>query len=528
MPASPEGHVTTTVDLTIVGAGASATHTLLALLRELSETVEAALRPARILVIERDPQFFSGVAYGNRSGRASLTLSTLEVFLPDEERAGFIAWVESQGDDLRSTADPAWVERHLDDITAGRWAELFVPRRWYGDYLANCARTAIDDAQSVGVADVDLLTADVTSVERLDGRLLVAATEPDGRAVRVDTAALVLATGSPPTRRLPADAPANGVVHDVYEPGLDATLARLHDRLADLPVADRRILLVGGNASALEFVSASRDVVRAMAARLTVLSPAGRPRNWRRRRAGEVAELPAIAALRTKVTDGERITAAELFDAMAADLRAAADAGTNVAAVRDLIGSIPYFLGHFDATERAAMAGRHGIPISSLLRQDCDDAVEILEAAVATGVVDFQAGRLQHCRTDGRYLRVTVRDEHGCEHQLDTRYGAVVGAVGFEGVSATTAPLIRQLLDSGIVAASSSDAGLRVDSRYRASPGVFVVGPLLAGNAHPNMLIWHAESVRRIMAIAPDAASSIARELILVVRSDLADSAIND
>jgi uncharacterized NAD(P)/FAD-binding protein YdhS len=526
MPARPDGRATKTVDLTIVGAGASGTHTLLALLRELSTL--ASPRPARILVVDRDPQFFSGVAYGNRSGRASLTLSTLEVFLPDEERARFIAWVRSQGAGFWSTADPAWVERHLADVTAGRWAELFIPRRWYGDYLAGCARTAIDDARAAGVADVDLLTADVRSVERFDGRLLIAASEPDGHVVQIDTATVVLATGSPPTRKLPADVPEDGVLDDVYDPTLDATLARLHDRLADLPVADRHVLVVGGNASALEFVSASRGILRAVEARLTVLSPAGRPRNWRRRRAGEVAELPAVTALREKAIGGQRITAAELFDAVTADLSAAAEAGTNVAAVRDLIASIPFFLGHFDAAERAAMAGRYGIPISSLLRQDCGDAVEVLEAAVAAGAVDFQAGRLVHCGSDGSCLRVTVRDEHGAEHRLDTRFGAVVGAVGFEGVSTTTAPLLRQLLDCGMVAASSSDAGLRVDGHYLAAPGVFVVGPLLAGNAHPGMLIWHAESVRRIMAIAPEAASSIARELILVVKTDLADSIVKD
>ena len=514
-------------DLAIVGAGASAAHTLLALLTELSSTDFDHLRPARIIVIDRDPQFFSGVAYGRRSGRASLTLSTLHGFLPEHERDRFIAWCDRR-ERLGRTADPAWLARHLPHIAAGRWAELFIPRRLYGEYLESCVDAAIQDAQSEGVADVALLNAQVTSIERTDGRLLVTADDGDGHVTQIDAAAAVLAIGSPATRRLPTDGfTSDGVFHDVYDPSLDATLARLHDRLVDLPVHDRRILVVGGNASALEFVSVSRDVVRTLDARLTVLSPSGRPRNWRRRRDGEVAELPAIEALRTRVAK-DQITAAELYDAVAADVRAAEAEGTDLAAVRDIVAAIPFFIGLFDEEERAALATRYGLAITNLLRQDSADAVDVLESSIESGVVDFAAGRLVNCRADDRYFNVTVRDHQGRERLLDTRFGAVVGGIGFEGVSHTRTPLIEGLLSSGLVEASSSDAGLRVDSEYRAAPGLFVVGPLLAGNAHPGWLIWHAESVRRIMAIAPAAASCIARELILAAQTDLADSVGND
>ena len=518
-----------TADLAIVGAGASAAHTLLALLLELSSTAAKGTRPARILVIDRDPQFFSGVAYGNRSGRASLTLSTLNQFLPDAERTRFTAWVESRRGGLQLTADPAWVDRHLADISTGRWEELVIPRRWYGEYLADCVRMAMHDARSAGVAEVALLTADVTSIDRSNGRLVVTAVTRDGHNTQVDTAAAVLAVGSPPTRRLPADdVTADGLFHDIYDPGLDATLAQVHGRLLDLPVDGRRILVVGGNASALEFVLASRGLIRQLGARLTVLSPAGRPRHWRRRTAGEVAELAEVEALRSEARNGERITAAGLYEAVASDLRAAVSAGTDVSAVPAIIESIPFFLGRLDEEERAAIAARHGLPITNLLRQDCGDAVEVLESSVETGAVDFQPGRLLHCRAEGQYFDVTARDDRGRVRHLDTRYGAIVGAIGFEGISGTRAPLIQQLLTAGIVDASSSDAGIRVDSEYRAAPGVFVVGPLLAGNAHPNMLVWHAESVRRIMAIAPRAASCIARELVMVKQDNLADSVSND
>lgn len=503
-------------DLAIVGAGASGTHTLLALLERLSCAAPDGPAPTRIVVIDRDPQFFAGVAWGNRSGPSSLTLSTVQRFLPDQERARFIAWLDSRSARARDTAvDPEWIDRHRADVTAGRWDHLFVPRRWYGEYLAHRARTAIADARAAGVAEVELRTADVTAVDRSEDRHLVTAVEGGGGVVTVDAAAVVLALGSPPTRRLPGtDASSDGPIHDIYDPGLPDTLARLHRDLAALPAGDRRVLVVGGNASALEFLLASRGVIGELGAPVTVLSPSGRPRHWRGKRDDEEADLPAITALRARAVDGDRVTAAELHDAVAADLRDAVAAGTDVAAVAEIADSVPLLLATLADEDRAALAAGYGLSLTRMLRHDCGDGVDLLASAVEAGTVDFHAGRYLRCRRDGAHFRVTIADDEGTEHVLDGAFGAIVGAIGFEGVSATTAPLLRRMLRAGLVEASSSDAGLRVDSRFQAAPRLFVVGPLLAGNAHPNMLIWHAESVRRIMAIAREAAPHIARELV--------------
>ena len=247
------------------------------------------------------------------------------------------------------------------------------------------------------------------------------------------------------------DGVVDGLVDDIYDPSLDATLRQLRRRLVDLPVDGREVLVVGGNAAALEFISASREVRRDLRARLTVLSPTGRPRHWRRRKDAEVAELVAIAALRTQAAGGETVTAKHLYEAVAADLEAAVDAGTDVAAVQEIVTSIPFFLPLFDAKDRAALAGRYGIPISNLLRQDCGDGIAIIEAAIDTGAVVFRAGRYRHCRPEGRYFRVTATDEDGRQDVHDTRYGAIVGAIGFEGVSTTRAPVIQNLLRTGTV-----------------------------------------------------------------------------
>jgi uncharacterized NAD(P)/FAD-binding protein YdhS len=503
-------------DLAIIGAGVSGTHTLLALLKELASGHRERTPPYSIVIVDRDPQFFSGVAYGRRSGRASLTLSTLKRFLPEEERVLFVDWLTSHEDELRASADvdSEWLDRHADDIASRRWEHLFIPRRLYGAYLAERTHAAISQARSQGVAEVTIVYAAVTSMNRSGNRHLIRAVDRDGETSEIDVAIVVLALGSPPARKLSTDAaPADGLIEDIFHPGLEQTLVRLRNRLTALPKENRRVLVVGGNAAALEFLLAFRSGIAELDAPITVLSPAGRPRHWRRRRGDDVAELAALAALRKRADAGETVTAVELYEAAASDLNAAVVSGTDIAAVPDIMDAIPFFLEILGTADRAALAARYGMAITKLLREDCGDAVDILDVCIGMRVIEFKAGRYRHSTYSGASFQVTATDGYGRDSILDQRYGAIINATGFETVSSARAPLIQQLLRDGIVEVSSSDAGLHVDSVFRAAPRLFVVGPLLAGNSNEGMLIWHAESVRRIISIAHDVAPCIAREL---------------
>jgi uncharacterized NAD(P)/FAD-binding protein YdhS len=509
-----------TADVAIVGAGASGAHSLLAILKELSSATDARMRPTQIVVIDRDPDFFSGVAYGRRSGRGSLTLSTVERFLPSEEREDFVEWLNQHRDDVLSAPDidEAWIDRHREAIVSGQWEQLFIPRRLYGKYLAECVSAAIWLARSQNVAEFTSINAAVTRLTESEGRYLLSIEDADGGACEIDAAVVVLAIGSPPVRELKADgdAAADGLVRDVYDPGLEQTLARVMARLEDLPQTDRKVLVVGGNAAALEFVLAAHTLIRNLGATITVLSPSGRPRHWRTKKPHELTQLPALTVLKARADTGQQVTAAELYEAVAADLAAALASGADVAAVPAIVDVIPSFLGALGPQDREALAADYGMLITNVLREDCGDAVDILDTLIAAGIISFEAGRYWTSRRRQSCFEVTVIDRDGMRRKLDSRYGVVIGAVGFERVSATRAPLLRQLLDDGIVHVSSSDRGLRADNRFRVAPRLFVTGPLLAGNANANMLIWHAESVRRILEIAHTAAPYIVHDVLVV------------
>jgi len=169
--------------------------------------------------------------------------------------------------------DEAWINRHREAIVSGQWEALFIPRRLYGTCLAECVRAAIWLARSQNVAEFTSINAAVTRLTESEGRYVLGIEHADGGAGEIDAAVVVLAIGSPPVRELTADgdAVADGLVGDVYDPGLEQTLARARARLEDLPHTDGKVLVVGGNAAALEFVLAAHTLIRNLGATVTVL-----------------------------------------------------------------------------------------------------------------------------------------------------------------------------------------------------------------------------------------------------------------
>lgn len=437
-------------------------------------------------------------------------------FLPDDERARFVEWLNVHRSEIPTNPqiDPVWIDRYRQDISAGRWDGLCIPRRLYGEYLADCALAAIADASSYDLAEVALVTATVTSLQPTNQGYVVDISA-DGASRRIAARAVILAIGSPPVRRLLVENGLAGesLTHDIYDPNLESNVARLKSHLGSLPRPDRNVLIVGGNAAALEFVLALRDQIRDLHGKITLLAPSGRPRHWRKERTVEIAKLSALTALQSRGAAGEPVTADELYRAVVFDLSSATATGNDIAAVPAIMNMIPSLLGTLDDQEQATLAARYGMAITSLLREDCGDAVDIVDALLEAGALEFAAGRFGLAQRREPGFEVTVVDGDGRECKLSGHYAAIVGAVGFERISTAPVPLLQQLLRDGVVRASSSDSGLAVDGHFRAAPRLFVVGPLLAGNANSSMVIWHAESVRRIIWIADIAADYIIRTL---------------
>lgn len=538
-------------DIAILGSGASGTHGLLKILSRISDNRASLLAPVRITVIDRDRQFHSGLPYGHRSGRSSLLISELRLFLPDCELSAFIAWLEQRREEMLrwaaegSTPDSPlaeameieWILRHEDDIRDGRWERLYLPRRLYGQHLAELVTEAVETARDI--AEVEFVHADIDEITHTDdGGVHLSEHDGPGRTrFEVHARSLLLAIGSPPVKELSVVADGrdagpdsavtkrvrleSGIIADLHEPSLEHVIERTWARLDSLPKDQRDILLVGGNADALEFILASHRLRRATASRLHILCSRGRPHYWYHDRPGETASTPMLDRLLAAARAGEPLRALELSRTVKAELTAAMDNGNVNSTISVLIGAVGSSLAYMDNYERCSMATEYGLIINDLLRRAGGDSLDLLVEGVENGTIDFVPGRFREARITDNRVQVTVDPPADSKPAVESsstvpapHYAVVVNGMGFERVTDTRSALLRQMLGSGVVRASASRTGLVLDSSFRAASGIYVLGPLIAGHAHGTAAYWHIESVARILSLAGQVAEKLVVDLL--------------
>ncbi|WP_209324178.1 FAD/NAD(P)-binding protein [Brevibacterium renqingii] len=535
-------------DIAILGSGASGTHGLLEILSSLSAERTALLEPVRITVIDRDEQFHSGLPYGHRSGRSSLLISDLEHFLPDPERSDFINWLEERREamllwaaDGRAPDSPLseameldWILRHEQDIRESRWEHLYLPRRLYGQHLAGLVSEAVEEAHDV--AEVEFAHGDIDEITHTveDGVLLREHDDAGGARFELRARSLLLAIGSPPVKELTViggergtatggteEELNSGIIGDLHAPNLEHVIERTWARLESLPMDQRDILLVGGNADALEFVLASQRLRRSTAARLHILCSHGRPHYWHHDRPGESASTPLLDRLFAAAEAGEPLRASELSRTVKAELAAAIRKGNVNSTITVLIGAVGSSLAYMDDYERCSMATEHGLIINDLLRRAGGDSLDLLVEGIDDSTIDFVPGRFREVRISAGRLVVTVDPPAGSSGaaessstSTDRDYAVVVNGTGFERVTETRSALLRQMLGSGIARASASRTGLVLDSSFRAASGIFVLGPLVAGHTQGAAAYWHIESVIRILSLARQVAEKLVVDLL--------------
>lgn len=166
----------------IIGAGFTGTMVAVNLLR-------MAEGPTRILLVERSGRFSAGVAYGTRSDAHLLNVP-----------AGRMSAFPDDGDHFLR-----WARARDETITGG----TFVPRRFYGKYLAD----VLDDTEASASATTSIvrLASEAREIERMStGVRLVLA---DGRTVLADHVVLSIGNYEPAN---PPAADAGFYVSDRY------------------------------------------------------------------------------------------------------------------------------------------------------------------------------------------------------------------------------------------------------------------------------------------------------------------------
>lgn len=507
-------------DVVIVGAGISGTSALLRLLEAHREGRCGASPQLRVIVLERSADVYAGLPYGSRSGSSSLIVTPLREFLPDDVLPGFLDWLRQHQDRILADSDSlgisgSWVGEHADEIRAGRWEDLFIPRRLFGLFLRELVA---DELARTPDAEVEVVTGEAADL-RADGsdwRLGVRSPAGD---LTLSAGTVILSLGSPPKQSLTHTSlpvPVGRFVEDTHATSIDELLTDLGAHLRSLePGMSPDVLLVGANADALELLHAAHraDIPKAWDRRVMIVAPHGTPDAWTVRPPHGIAYRSQHLATLAATTADADLTASGIYAAIERDVEDAIAHGFSeqdtVADLKHITGDLLDRLPH---AEQQSFVDAFGNLINRFSRPTGGDYQRVASTLLEDGRISIVRGAFRRAVDGPTGWTVTVGSDTG-ERELDGTFGVVVNCAGFQDIDDTTDPFLRAVLDDGVVRSTPSRRGILVDATYQAAPGVFVVGPLLAGNLNDHLRVWHLESCRRIMSMSEDIARAVTARL---------------
>ena len=305
----------------------------------------------------------------------------------------------------------------------------------------------------------------------------------DGRELEAE--ALVLATGNLAPEPIPAFADAGG--RFIANPWSDSA----RQTIAQVAGDDLPVLLIGTGLTMVD-----------VALSLTAAGHRGPVTAVSRR--GLVPRAHADGGLAS--ADGGEAPAGNLVALTRWLRRKSADSGWRAAvdSLRPVTQQLWQALG--ESQQRRFL--RHARPWWDVHRHRiAPEVAHQIRGMIEDGRLEVIAGRIGQVGTadDGLIITITAR---GADRAIDRRVAYAFNCTGPLGhIGRTRDPLLRQILDDGLVAPDALGMGLDVDERSRAGPRMWAIGPPTKGR------FWEIVAVPDIRVQAQAVAADIAEEL---------------
>jgi uncharacterized NAD(P)/FAD-binding protein YdhS len=304
---------------------------------------------------------------------------------------------------------------------------------------------------------------------------------------------------------------APGYVHDLPRDfGRFATLNK--KSFLDRAIA-RRAVIVGGNAAAMEAIYTLRhepDLLRLIHEILVIsprkFLPEGGPQRQHFFSASHLHRLNSCAA---------GLTADRLFEAAIADIEEARSAGlTSVDYSPPIIEAFRCAFAGMTQVERRRFVEQFGRRFDKLRRHTPPEYAAAARALTAHGKLRLKRGRVTAIVTaEMTKLGFTIAVS-GPTGSRSVQAAFVFDCSGAQTLRDTSTPLLRSgFASGGFARINAAGIGIQVTESFEASPGIFVMGPLLAGHYSESSHIWALESTPRIDELARRVASTLAKQV---------------
>jgi len=513
------------IDVAFIGGGLACTLTLLNLIRRLLVTRGSAIDygrsrlPLQIAVMDRDGDFGCGSPYGSRAHPMLLLNENVATM----NFSGFVDWLQEHRDDWMellhskcSLGVKNWLSSNMQALGAAlqdrsHYLPLYFPRCIFGLFMREQLSSAITAAEATSIARVRLIRANAVSISRLsDGSFAVRAANGNTIITRV----VILGVGSlPPESSLLEHIP--GYVHDLLRPSPEASLSDVLTALRNAHGIPRSLAIVGSNAAAMEAIYAIRHQRELTSAlhEIILLSPRG--------------QLPAGLPSRKRSTFEPRmlkqllqqsdLTADAVLRSAVADIEAARRSGyTSLDYSGPLIRAFSLVLDLLSLSERRAFVEMYGSAFTALNRHTPPEYARSAESFIEEGRLKILSARVGAVeRLSGASIGFEIHATRLEGSSTVLRVAAVMNCKGSDTLANTQPPLLKDILkpDRDIARLNRCGRGIDVTETLEASPGVYVIGPLLSGHASELHAIWNLESAPRIYSLSQTLAGRLEEQL---------------
>jgi len=503
-------NLNTPIDVTFIGSGISTSFSLLNLLN-LIEKNEDTKKIININVIEKYSEFNTGIPYGSRSGFSTLLITSLKNFLIEPERQYFITWLntnkhwlleefKNEGGKLSKN----WLKKHKTEIDNNDWENLFIPRRFFGSYIDLKLKNKIKHLEGKKLIQTTFISDKVIDLEKHKGQYAISTSENG----IINSKKVVLSVGSLPTRQLWKNKSLIKKEHLMfinkpYKPELSSVLSKIKSFASKRKGKKTNVLIIGANASALELLYKINDLELLGGSKkhkFAFLSTQGRVPDAEIDFIRQKEFKPVHLALLKNESD---LTAKIIADAVYKDLDLSDEIELGAASTVDKIsksfGSLFYKLG---TKELEQFACYYGNDIGK--RQRCAGIhySNVVKSLKAENRFKHIAGRFTDLvlNEDNTYSLQYLDTETAQKTICEDNFHIIINCVGSNNLDSDKIPsLIKNLIKKDYCKPNDSKIGFHVNKNLEATEGLYIMGPLLAGNVIDGKPVWHVEHCGRII-----------------------------
>ncbi len=503
-------------DVAIIGSGVSCSYTVINYVSLLLQ--QPPQQAVRLAILDKSGEFWTGVAYGHRTGQHSLIISSLKEFFPQPELDNFKHWLSQNYHWVFDTPEQKmgllankWVSRHEPEMSAGLWDELFIPRFTVGLYLKERIDRLLQEAREV--VECRLLAVDAVDIELVNDCYRIKVNTTHDQQAFLTTKKVVLAIGSPPNKGNQPAATVAGefcYIENMYEPSQNSNIDRIDEILRKSPDPQQnQVLIVGSNASALETIYSlnNNPKILSLINNFIVISPnAAFPHRICPATTSTKYEPQHLQALiQSAEPTAQKILAAVEKDVAAALAQQETIGSTYAVISRNVINALQ----KLSLAEQKLFVTGYGVEIGKFQRRAGTEYLDIVEDLISIGKLELLSGKfVRTLLLSNGQQGFEFTNGHSPDPQIfPTPVSIVINCAGFQDLTKSSSTLIKNLIKRGICTPNDSKNGFDVDQNFEAHQNFYLIGPLIAGNINSKFKIWHAESCARIIGLSQQLAA---------------------